>query len=122
MTTNPPPFRILSSVYHFLMIFVLVSASSCNTLSRTENLDSAHLPAEQQANYALFADRCSRCHSLARPLNSGIRQEAEWRNYVRRMRRQPSSGIGPQDEDPIVAFLLWYSANRATAGESGGEL
>ncbi len=104
------------------LLLLLTASTSCATLARTENLDAAHLPAEQQANYALFADRCSRCHSLARPLNAGIRAEAEWRNYVRRMRRQPSSGIGPQDEEPIVRFLLWYSSNRTTAGESGGEL
>jgi hypothetical protein len=99
---------------------IVCAVSSCQTFSRTDGLDVARIPTEHQAEYNLFADRCSRCHSLARPLNAGITREAEWRNYVRRMRRQPSSGISPEDEAPLVRFLVWYSANRQAA--SGGEL
>jgi len=102
--------------------FALAAAllTGCQTFARTDGLDIARLPQERRAEYNLFADRCSRCHSLARPLNAGITREDEWRNYVRRMRRQPSSGIAPEDEEPLVRFLVWYSANRASA--SGGEL
>ncbi len=122
MTTDQP--NAITPRQHTIaaLVVAMVLSTSCATLARTESVDVAHIPQAQQANYALFADRCSRCHSLARPLNAGIRVELEWRNYVRRMRRQPSSGIGPQDEEPIVSFLLWYSINRTTAGEAGGEL
>ena len=99
---------------------LLSGASACQTFARTDGLDISRIPQEKRSEYNLFADRCSRCHSLARPLNAGITREEEWRNYVRRMRRQPSSGIAPEDEDTLVRFLVWYSANRATAG--GGEL
>jgi hypothetical protein len=98
----------------------IATLAGCQAFARTEGLELSRVPAEHREDYALFADRCSRCHSLARPLNAGITREDEWRNYVRRMRRQPSSGISPEDEAPLVRFLLWYSANRATA--SGGEL
>jgi hypothetical protein len=109
--------RALGLARSFLIV---CAASSCQAFARTDGLEPSRLPAERRAEYNLFADRCSRCHTLARPLNAGISREGEWRNYVRRMRRQPSSGIAPEDEEPLVRFLVWYSANRATAG--GGEL
>ena len=37
--------------------------------------------------------RCSRCHTLARPLNAHITDPQHWIRYVARMRRQPGSGI-----------------------------
>lgn len=117
MTTEPLARRARSLARTFLIV---CAASGCQTFSRTDGLDINRIPTERRAEYNLFADRCSRCHSLARPLNAGITREDEWRNYVRRMRRQPSSGISPDDEAPLVRFLVWYSANRQAAG--GGEL
>lgn len=92
----------------------------CSVFARTDGLELSRVPPDRRAEYELFADRCSRCHSLARPLNARISREDEWRNYVRRMRRQPSSGIAPEDEAPLVRFLTWFSAHRSSAG--GGEL
>jgi mono/diheme cytochrome c family protein len=70
----------------------------------------AKLTPELQADYALFTDRCSKCHSVARAFNQGERDDLFWTNYVRRMRRQPASGIAPEEEEPIVRFLHYYSA------------
>ena len=53
--------------------------------------------------------RCSKCHSLARPLNSGIIDDGYWKLYVARMRRQPGSGISLEDTDQILRFLHYYS-------------
>jgi hypothetical protein len=100
------------------------AAAACNasTLERGEGLDPSSVPPEQQADYALFAQRCSKCHSLARPLNSGITEDSFWRMYVDRMRRQPGSGISEQDTVPILRFLHWYSQSQApqAAGRDGG--
>ena len=63
-------------------------------------------------DYALFARRCSKCHSLARPLGSGITDDAVWIAYVDKMRRQPGSGISPQDAAPILRFLHYYSSEQ----------
>jgi hypothetical protein len=84
-------------------------ASSCGAVQHVEGLDSARLPVAMRSDYEVFADRCSRCHSLSRPLDSGITDMDHWRNYVTRMRRQPSSGIAPDDVDPILRFLAYYS-------------
>jgi hypothetical protein len=79
----------------------------------------AALPADVKADYAVFALRCSKCHSLARPLNSGIDNDEYWKMYVERMRRQPASGISVADTVPILRFLHVFSiAERRRKGES----
>jgi len=74
-----------------------------------EGLEVATLPSEVQPDYALFARRCSKCHSLARPLTSGIDDDAYWLSYVTRMRRQPASGISEEDAVVILRFLHYFS-------------
>jgi hypothetical protein len=90
-------------------VFAL-SASACTVSgARSEGIDPSTLPVEVRADYAVFAQRCSKCHSLARPLNSGISDENYWAMYVARMRRQPGSGISPDDAPRILRFLHYYS-------------
>jgi hypothetical protein len=87
-----------------------LSAIACgSSATHSEGLEPATLPAELRADYAVFAQRCSKCHSLARPLNSGISDENYWSLYVARMRRQPGSGITQEDAGPILRFLHYYS-------------
>jgi hypothetical protein len=74
--------------------------------------DTANLPEGVRADYAVFAQRCSKCHSLSRPLNSGIVDDEYWAMYVARMRRQPESGISPDDARTILRFLHYYSAEQ----------
>jgi hypothetical protein len=83
-------------------------------IERSEGMDLAALPAEEQGDYVVFAQRCSKCHSLARPLGSGISDDTYWERYVDRMRRQPGSGIRGEDVQPILRFLHWYSTTQAT--------
>ena len=92
----------------------MLLASACATTAR-DGLDAAQLPAEVQPDYAVFARRCSKCHQLARPLGSGIHDDALWADYVDRMRRQPGSGISPADTKPILRFLHYYSSVSLTA-------
>jgi len=82
----------------------------CPTLHSTDGVEVARLPPEMRDDYAIFADRCSKCHSLARPLTSGIDDDEYWRRYVARMKRQPSSGITEDDTPRILNFLYYYSA------------
>jgi hypothetical protein len=103
----------------FLFPFLLVAG--CPT-SRTEGLDPSKLPENVRSDYEVFARRCSKCHSLARPLNAGITDDQQWVLYVNRMRRQPGSGISYEDQEVILRFLKWYAAEtrRARAEKSGG--
>ncbi len=78
--------------------------------SRTEGLDVRKLPEDLRGDYDVFARRCSKCHSLARPLTSGITDDQQWVLYVNRMRRQPGSGISYDDQERILRFLRYYAA------------
>jgi mono/diheme cytochrome c family protein len=84
-----------------------------STMELSEGMDVSAVPQEEQADYAVFAQRCSKCHSLARPLNSGITDDGYWRMYVEKMKRQPGSGITENDRAPILRFLHWYSGLKA---------
>jgi hypothetical protein len=79
--------------------------------SPRDGLDRTSLPDDVRGDYDLFAQRCSKCHALARPLDSGIRDDVWWARYVARMRRMPSSGISEGDTVPILRFLHWYSTS-----------
>ena len=76
-----------------------------------DGLDASTLPSEVRGDYDMFARRCSKCHSLARPLNSGIDDDAFWVHYVARMRVQPASGITTEDEVVILRFLRYFAAD-----------
>jgi hypothetical protein len=108
----------------FAFACMAVVACSGETMGRAEGLDATHIPVEARADYDLFARRCSKCHSLARALNSGIDDDAYWQKYVERMRRQPASGISHEDARVILRFLSSYSRDlrrsKAKSLESGG--
>jgi hypothetical protein len=93
--------------------FVLAGCASSR-----EGLDVASLPDEVRGDYAVFAHRCSKCHSLARPLNSGITDDALWVSYVNRMRLQPGSGISHEDTVPILRFLHYYALTQRRTAEA----
>jgi hypothetical protein len=100
-----------------LMLFALLLVA-CG--SRTEGLDRSKLPEDITSDYDLFARKCSKCHSLARPLSSGISDDEQWVMYVNRMRRQPGSGINYDDQEHILRFLRYFAAElRAKQGKGG---
>jgi hypothetical protein len=85
-------------------------------------IDISAYPEEMRQTYALFARRCSKCHTLARPINSSMRGD-EWIAYVNRMSRKPGSGISPKDAEAILGFLVFDSEKRArTPGQMDPEL
>src|SRR5262249_50010017 len=91
---------------------LLAIAAGCSSSIRSEGLDPSTLPTDVRPDYAIFAQRCSKCHSLARPLTSGITDDNYWSMYVARMRRQPGSGISQPDTTPILRFLHYYSLDQ----------
>lgn len=72
-------------------------------------IDVSSYPAEQQKNYETFSAKCSKCHPLARPINSRF-TAAEWKRYMKRMVRRPNSGINEEQAAHIYGFLKFYSA------------
>ncbi len=92
-----------------LLLVAMTFIAQCGPMHGSDEVDTAKLPPDLRADYAVFAQRCSKCHSLARPLTSGIDDDEYWKRYVERMRRQPASGISPEDEVPILRFLHYFS-------------
>jgi hypothetical protein len=86
----------------------LLSIHCGGTQRRSDRLDPSTLPVGVRADYAVFAARCSKCHGLSRPLDSGIDAD-RWPVYVAKMRRQPASGISEEDVGKILRFLRYYS-------------
>jgi hypothetical protein len=110
-------YQVLSGL-RWLCAALALSAAGCgSSATRSEGLEPSTLPAELRADYAVFAQRCSKCHSLARPLTSGISDENYWALYVARMRRQPGSGITLEDAGPILRFLHYYSIEQLRKNE-----
>ena len=96
--------------YWLLSTFCLLAACATNEYGRRgDTVDVSNFPPDIQETYGVFANRCSRCHSLARPLSAGIKDPEHWVRYVRRMSLQPGSGIGPHNSGDILRFLLFYT-------------
>jgi hypothetical protein len=108
--------RLLAAVAAAALV---TTVSACQ---HGEGLDPSKMPENVRADYELFSHKCSKCHSLARPLTSNITDDEQWVLYVNRMRRQPGSGISPQDQEGILRFLKYYAADlrRARAEKNGG--
>jgi mono/diheme cytochrome c family protein len=74
-------------------------------------VDVSAYPAEMQAGYKLFAAKCSKCHTIARPINT-MMTKAEWERYVKRMMHKPNSGISDKQGKDIFEFLVYDQTNR----------
>jgi len=100
--------RALTTTLWVGLAFALASGCAGNEARRGDHVDVSRYPDEIQDAYRVFAFRCSRCHTLARPLNARIDDPQHWVRYVRRMRRQQSSGIDAKSGETILKFLLYY--------------
>lgn len=75
-------------------------------------VDVSSYPPEMKAHYPVFLQKCSKCHPVARPINSRFDQ-AEWKRYMKKMIRRPNSGINEEQAAGIYEFLKYYSARQA---------
>lgn len=75
--------------------------------SGAATIDVSVYPPEMQELYRLYARKCSKCHTLARSINSEYRGD-DWKRYVARMSRKPNSGISPGTGDRILSFLVFH--------------
>jgi cytochrome c5 len=75
------------------------------------SINVSSYPADQQKGYKVFTDKCSKCHTIARPINT-MMTTAEWERYVKRMMHKPNSGINDTQGKTIFEFLSYDQANR----------
>ena len=67
----------------------------------SDKIDVSIYPEEMRSAYKVFTSKCSKCHTIARPINTTMSRE-EWERYVKRMA-------------PRVAYLT----DQISAGDQG---
>lgn len=118
MTTERAKPRVAVLTFSLFVVFAVTAAPACSA----RFVDEATLPTELREPYALFRVRCSKCHTIARPLNAPVRDATHWELYVARMRRVPGSGINETDAREILRFLVYYTeVVRGNAEATGTE-
>ncbi len=118
--------RITSLVVAFLIVAMGVVAPAlaadqdeAATKARMKQLDAgpktinvAKYPADQKAAYKVFARKCSKCHTIARPINSDFVLPSEWERYIKRMVFKPNSKMSDADGKTIYRFLVYDASVR----------
>ena len=97
----------------FCMPFVMAQTSNVKLPQDKgpDKIDVSGYPAEMQAAYKVFAPKCSKCHTIARPINT-MMTKAEWERYVKRMMHKPNSGISDKQGKEIFEFLTYDQTTR----------
>ena len=93
---------------------LLTLAQSNVSLPQDKGPDKVNVssyPAEQQKNYKLFNEKCAKCHTIARPVNTTMTKD-EWARYVKRMMHKPNSGISDSQGKAIFEFLAYDQETR----------
>ena len=74
-----------------------------------DTIDVTDYPAQQKYNYTIFAPECSRCHTLARAVNSPVESRLYWHFHLDRMslhsRFRRQGPISAKDKKAILDFL-----------------
>ena len=78
-------------------------------------IDVSKYPADMKANYKVFAEKCSKCHTIARAINCEFAVEDEWERYVKRMMNKGGSMFTANDGKQIFEFLVYDSKIRKKA-------
>ena len=104
----------------------------------TDTIDVSTYPDEYKESYKLFAEKCVRCHTIARPINSQFTElkgeelnsfksaspqlfekplvwqieDNIWERYVKRMMRKPGCEMSVDEAKKIWQFLVYDSKER----------
>jgi hypothetical protein len=76
-----------------------------------DKINVSGYPADMQKAYKLFTEKCSKCHTIARPINTTMAR-AEWERYVKRMMHKPNSGINDKQGKEIFEFVIYDEQQR----------
>jgi hypothetical protein len=94
---------------------LLMQAQSSNVVlpqdKGPDKIDVSAYPPPLQAAYKQFATKCSKCHTIARPINTMMTRD-EWERYVKRMMHKPNSGINDKQGKEIFEFVIYDQTNR----------
>lgn len=78
-----------------------------------DKIDVSKYTQEMQDIYSnVFTKKCSKCHTIARPINAPYALPAEWNKYIKKMMKKPGSAINPIAAKKIYKFLVYDSSIR----------
>ncbi|MGH7680953.1 MAG: hypothetical protein ACRENN_03095 [Candidatus Eiseniibacteriota bacterium] len=80
--------------------------------SGPKSIDVTKYPEDQRAAYKSFTKKCSKCHTIARPINSEFVLPGEWERYIKRMMFKPNSELSDADGKKIYRFLVYDASVR----------
>ena len=108
---------LLLSILFGLFIFRLSKLHRFSADSGPSFIDVSNYPAEMQKKYQVFANKCSRCHTLARPINSDFTVD-QWPFYVQKMKQKPGSGLTDTTAVQITDFLVFDTKHRKSTSNN----
>ena len=76
-----------------------------------DKIDVSTWPPAMQKRYPIFSAKCSKCHPVARPINSRF-DATDWKRYMKKMIRRPNSGINEEQAADIYEFLKYLSSQQ----------
>ncbi len=76
-----------------------------------DKVDVTDYPANIQQDYKVFERHCSKCHTLARPVNTSM-PAAYWASYLGGVMKKGGYGITLEEADKIYEFLAYDQAVR----------
>ena len=79
-------------------------------------IDVSKYTPEMKTKYKVFAEKCAKCHTIARAINCEFALEDEWERYIKRMMNKAGpSVISAGDGKQIFDFLTYDSKLRKKA-------
>jgi hypothetical protein len=75
-------------------------------------IDVTKYPDDLKAGYALMGQKCVKCHSLGRPINTHYVLPGEWQRYIKRMLYKPDSKMTDDQAKAIYRFLVYDASVR----------
>ncbi len=86
----------------------------------SKTVDVSEYSEEMQEYYKAYSRRCSKCHTLARSINTRLSTSA-WKRYVKRMANREGSGIPPKDAKKIYLYLKYREQKLAADAASNSD-
>jgi hypothetical protein len=117
MTTEASERSLLPGLLLFCLL-IAIAACSKGTPRVASDLE-AEIPAQLRGDYKSFAENCSKCHGLERPLNAYVTDTRHWDLYVARMMRTAGSAISESERPKILRFLYWYTERKLRLNSEG---
>jgi hypothetical protein len=108
---NPVPLIVAGSLALPLILLAQTSNVNLPQDKGPATLNVSGYPPDIQKDYKVFSEKCAKCHTIARPINTTMSQ-AEWERYVKRMMHKPNSGINENQGKGIYDFLLYDQVQR----------